>query len=81
MQSGIIEISGRQFVTAATLAGLLHLHKRTIMSWASDHEMPVISVGNMRLFDLADVSVWFDKHKVVPKMQTGSKADRQHNFQ
>jgi len=63
MDNKIIEISGRQFVTAATIAALLDLHKRTILNWASDHGMPFISVGNMRLFDLADVSNWFDKHK------------------
>jgi hypothetical protein len=25
--------------------------------------MPVIKVGNMRLFDLADVAEWLDSHK------------------
>jgi excisionase family DNA binding protein len=73
MQSGIIEISSRQFVTAATLAGLLHLHKRTIMSWASDYEMPVVSVGNLRLFDLADVSAWFDQHKLGRAGRAGGR--------
>jgi excisionase family DNA binding protein len=63
MEGKIIEISGRQFVSAATLAGLLDLHKRTILMWANEHGMPVISIGNMRLFDLADISEWFDKHK------------------
>ena len=58
-----IEIAGRRFVTAATLADTLHLHKRTILIWAAEHGMPVIKIGNMRLFDLADVSDWLDRHK------------------
>ncbi len=61
-----IEIAGRRFVTAGTLAETLHLHKRTILVWAAEHEMPVISVGNMRLFDLADISDWLDRHKSKP---------------
>jgi phage terminase Nu1 subunit (DNA packaging protein) len=76
MKDKIIEISGRRFVTAATLAGLLDLHKRTILIWATEYGMPVISVGNMRLFDLADISDWFDKHKLVPKAQTVGNADK-----
>ena len=63
MEGKIIDISGRQFVTAATIAAFLDLHKRTILIWAIEHGMPFISVGNMRLFDLADISDWFDKHK------------------
>lgn len=63
MEGKIIEISGRRFVSAATLAELLDLHKRTILIWATEREMPVISVGNMRLFDLADISDWLDDHK------------------
>ena len=59
----MIEIAGRRFVTAATLADALHIHKRTILTWAEDHGMPVIKVGNMRLFDLIDVSEWLDSHK------------------
>jgi excisionase family DNA binding protein len=63
---GVIEIGERRFVSAATMAELLQVHKRTILSWAVAHEMPVISVGNMRLFDLADVSCWLDSHKKHP---------------
>jgi excisionase family DNA binding protein len=61
-----IEIAGRQFVTAATLADTLHLHKRTVLLWATDHGMPVIKVGNMRLFDLTDISDWLDSRKRLP---------------
>jgi excisionase family DNA binding protein len=63
MEGKIIEISGRRLVSAATLAELLDRHKRTILIWAADYGMPVIAVGNMRLFDLADVADWFDKRK------------------
>jgi excisionase family DNA binding protein len=63
MEGKIIEIAGRRLVSAATLAGLLDLHKRTILMWATEHGMPVIAVGNMRLFDLADISDWLDNHK------------------
>ena len=58
-----IEIAGRRFVTAVILANALHIHKRTILTWAEDHGLPVIKVGNMRLFDLADVSEWLHSHK------------------
>lgn len=61
-----IEIAGRQFVTARALADTLHLHKRTILIWAAEHQMPVISVGNMRLFDLTDISDWLDSRKSKP---------------
>jgi excisionase family DNA binding protein len=63
MTDKTIEITGRRFVTAATLADILHLHKRTVLTWAVDHRMPVIKDGNMRLFDLADVAEWLDSHK------------------
>jgi excisionase family DNA binding protein len=63
VEARIIEISGRRFVSAATLAELLDLHKRTILTWATEYGMPVIAVGNMRLFDLADISDWLDSHK------------------
>ena len=63
MEGKIIEIAGRRFLSAATLAELLGLHKRTILMWATEHGMPVIAVGNMRLFDLADISEWLDNHK------------------
>jgi excisionase family DNA binding protein len=59
----VIEIAGRRFVSAAILADALHIHKRTIVTWAEDHGLPVIKVGNMRLFDLADVSEWLHSHK------------------
>ena len=54
----MIEIAGRRFATAATLADVLHIHKRTILTWAEDHGMPVIKVGNMRL-----VAEWLHSHK------------------
>lgn len=63
MEGKIIEISGRRFVSAAMLGELLDLHKRTILMWATERGMPVISIGNMRLFDLADISDWLDNHK------------------
>jgi excisionase family DNA binding protein len=69
-----IEIAGRRFVTARALADTLHLHKRTILVWAAEHEMPVISVGNMRLFDLADISDWLDRHKSKPAASTAPTA-------
>jgi excisionase family DNA binding protein len=62
-ESNIIEISGRGFVSATMLAELLNLHKRTILLWATRRGMPFISVGNMRLFDLADILGWLDQHK------------------
>jgi excisionase family DNA binding protein len=62
-ESNIIEICGRRFVSAVTLAELLHLHKRTILLWAIERGMPFISIGNMRLFDLADILGWFDENK------------------
>jgi excisionase family DNA binding protein len=61
----IIEIAGRRFVTAAMLADTLHIHKRTILTWAEEHRMPVIKVGNMRLFDLADVSEWLHSQRQI----------------
>jgi hypothetical protein len=66
MLDNIIEIAGRRFVTARALADTLHLHKRTILIWAAEHETPVISIGNMRLFDLTDISDWLDSHKSKP---------------
>ena len=42
VEARIIEISGRRFVSAATLAELLDLHKRTILTWATEYGMPVI---------------------------------------
>ena len=61
----IIEIAERRFVTAATLADTLCIHKRTVLTWAEDHGMPVIKVGNMRLFDLADVSEWLHSQRQI----------------
>ena len=63
MLSRTIEIAGRQFVSAATLADILNVHKRTILIWTTEYKLPVISVGNMRLFDLADISDWLNKRK------------------
>ena len=68
----VIEIAGRRLVSAAAMAEIFQLHKKTVLSWAVEHEMPVISVGNMRLFDLADVSQWLDKHKKHPVESKGS---------
>jgi excisionase family DNA binding protein len=62
-ESNVIEISGRRFMTAATLAKLLDLHKRTILIWAKERGMPFIAVGNLRLFDLTDILEWIDGHK------------------
>ena len=56
MLNKIIEIGNKCFVTAAALAEILHVHKRTVLTWASEHRLPVISVGHMRLFDLDEVS-------------------------
>ena len=61
-----IKIADRQFVSAAVLAEMLHVHKRTILSWAATHRWPVIAVGQMRLFDLADISDWLDQRKRPP---------------
>lgn len=58
-----IDVAGRQFVTAAMLADILNVHKRTVLTWASERGLPVISVGHMRLFDLNEVSDWLEKHK------------------
>jgi excisionase family DNA binding protein len=63
MLENCIEIGGRRFVRAAILAEILSVHKRTILSWATEHNLPVISVGHMRLFDLTDISDWLDKQK------------------
>jgi excisionase family DNA binding protein len=51
-----INIGGRNFVTAANLAEIFGVHKRTVQLWAGEQKMPMIKVGNLRLFDLADVS-------------------------
>jgi excisionase family DNA binding protein len=62
-----IKIAGRRLVNAATMAELFQIHKKTVLLWADEHELPVISVGNMRLFDLAEVSLWLDNHKKQPE--------------
>jgi excisionase family DNA binding protein len=72
MLHNTIEIAARRFVTAKTLADMLRLHKRTILIWAAEHEMPVISVGNMRLFDLVDILEWLDRHKSKPAASSRS---------
>ena len=63
MPNKFIEIANKKFVTATILAELLDVHKRTVLTWASDHDLPVISVGHMRLFDLDEVSEWLEQHK------------------
>lgn len=63
MSDKFTEIANKKFVTAAVLAELLDVHKRTVLTWASDHDLPVISVGHMRLFDLNEVSDWLEQHK------------------
>ena len=63
MLDNVIRIAGREFVSTANLAEMLKVHKRTILNWATEHRLPIISVGHMRLFDLADISDWLDKHK------------------
>jgi excisionase family DNA binding protein len=63
MLTGVIEIAEKRLVTAAMLAEILSIHKRTVLTWASERRLPVISVGHMRLFDLDEVSDWLDKHK------------------
>ena len=45
MMDDTIEIAGQRFVAAAALADVLRIHKRTILTWAEDHGMPVIKVG------------------------------------
>lgn len=63
MPSKFIEIANKKFMTAAVLAELLDVHKRTVLTWASDHDLPVISVGHMRLFYLDEVSDWLEQRK------------------
>jgi excisionase family DNA binding protein len=59
----LIEIANKKFATALMLARILNVHKRTVLNWSSEHGLPVISIGHMRLFDLDEVSGWLDKHK------------------
>jgi excisionase family DNA binding protein len=61
--SNVFKIAGKRFVTAATLAKTVGVHKRTVLAWASKRGLPVISVGHLRLFDLDEVSDWLEKQK------------------
>lgn len=63
MLNDTITIANRQFVNVRVLAETLGVHKRTILNWASEDHVPLICIGHMRLFDLADISDWLDKHK------------------
>ena len=59
----IIEINGKRFVTVAALSDLLGVNKRTIQLWATTQDMPLIRVGNLMIFDLADITDWLIRHK------------------
>ena len=61
----IIEINGKRFVTVSVLSQILRLHKRTIQLWATEHNLPLIRIGNLMIFDLDDLASWLvrQKHK------------------
>jgi excisionase family DNA binding protein len=65
MHNDIIDINGKRFVTVSALSQILRLHKRTIQLWATAHNLPLIRVGNLMIFDLDDLTNWLvqQKHK------------------
>ena len=63
VETDIIEIAGKRLIRLSTFAEDMGLHIRTVQLWASDHNMPVIRVGNQMLIDLDDIPAWFDGHK------------------
>lgn len=52
-----IVINGRELITAAGLAQLLHVHEKTIQRWAREKRLPHVMIGTLRLFDLAEVGL------------------------
>ena len=62
----VIKINGKSFVTVNALSHLLRRHKRTVQLWAKEHQIPLIRVGNLMLFDLDDITEWLHKHKYNP---------------
>ena len=57
--ASLVEIGGRQYVTAGSLASLLGLTVRTLSRWdASSNGPPRIKLGKKVLFDLDKVSDW-----------------------
>jgi excisionase family DNA binding protein len=57
-QNDIIDINGRRFVTVSALSQILRLHRRTIQLWTTEHNLPLIRIGNLMIFDLDDLTNW-----------------------
>ena len=58
MHNDIIDINGKRFVTVSALSQILRLHRRTIQLWATQHNLPLIRIGNLMIFDLDDLTNW-----------------------
>jgi DNA-binding transcriptional MerR regulator len=63
MSTDTIAIAGRKYITVTTLSGMLNLHPRTVLLWETEHGLPVVRVGNMRLYDVEEIGGWLDRHK------------------
>lgn len=63
LDTDIIEIAGKRLITLNTFAKEFGLHVRTVQLWATQHEIPVIRIGNQMLLDLDDIPGWLGRHK------------------
>jgi excisionase family DNA binding protein len=66
VETNIIEIAGKRFITLNTFAKNMGLNVRTVQLWTKQHDMPVIRVGNQMLLDLDDIPAWLCRHKYKP---------------
>jgi excisionase family DNA binding protein len=52
-----ITINGKELITAAGLAQLLHVHEKTVQRWAREKHLPHVMIGTLRLFDPTEIQL------------------------
>jgi hypothetical protein len=72
-RTGVIEISGRQYVTSHCLATMLGVTARTLARWdRAGIGPPKIKIGKRVLYDLAKLPDWLTTRETAPVATTRS---------
>ena len=65
MEEEIME--NKNILTIKELSEIISIKPSTLYSWSMQKKIPFIKIGKKVLFDLAEVMVWIESHKKIPK--------------
>jgi excisionase family DNA binding protein len=58
----VVEIAGREYISAAALGKKFGVHRTTIQRWAKEQGLPIVKIGQTRIFEMNKLVDWLERN-------------------